>query len=105
MAVKRKWASVAGHISNAVVGALIGRLGLNLQGAELLQMRARKGGTCYSVPVKRGVVGGQRYLLAPRGETAWVTNIRVAGEGALRSGRRIEPTRVDEAPVIRILKA
>jgi len=33
---------------------------------------------------------GTRYLVAPRGETQWVRNFRVAGDGALRLGRHIE---------------
>lgn len=31
------------------------------------------------------------YLVAPRGHTQWVKNLRVSGEGRLRVGRRIEP--------------
>ena len=31
---------------------------------------------------------GRRYLVAPRGETQWVRNLRAAGTGELRLGRR-----------------
>ena len=35
-------------------------------------------------------LGGERYLVAPRGDTQWVRNLRVAGEGTLRVGRHTE---------------
>lgn len=98
MAANRKQGSTAGRISNAVVGFLIGTLGLNLQGAELLQVKGRKSGKVYSVPVNPVMVGADSYLFSPRGETAWVKNIRVSGEGALRVGRRTERFRVVEIP-------
>jgi hypothetical protein len=37
-----------------------------------------------------------RYLVAPRGTTQWVRNLRAAGEGELRLGRRVEPFRATE---------
>jgi len=61
-------------------------------------VRDRKSGKAYRVPVNPVGVGGERYLFSPRGETAWVKNIRVAGEGTLRVGRRTEPIRVAEVP-------
>ena len=33
---------------------------------------------------------GERYLVAPRGHTQWVRNMRAAGGGELRVGRRTE---------------
>ena len=33
---------------------------------------------------------GRRYLVAPRGTTEWVRNLRATGEGELRIGRRVE---------------
>jgi hypothetical protein len=39
---------------------------------------------------------GVRYLVAPRGVTQWVRNVRAAGECDLRVGRRVETVRVDE---------
>jgi hypothetical protein len=36
---------------------------------------------------------GRRYLVAPRGETQWVRNLRAAGTGELRVGRRAESFR------------
>jgi hypothetical protein len=42
------------------------------------------------------ILEGVRYLVAPRGVTQWVRNLRVAGEGELRVGRRTEPFRATE---------
>lgn len=40
---------------------------------------------------------GNRYLVAPRGNTQWVRNLRAAdGEGELRAGRRAERFRATE---------
>jgi hypothetical protein len=36
------------------------------------------------------IVDGQRYLVSPRGITQWARNLREAGEGELRVGRRVE---------------
>ena len=50
---------------------------------------------------------GIRYLVAPRGHTQWVRNIRVSGEGVLLLGRRREPFRAveitdtDKEPILR----
>ena len=35
-------------------------------------------------------VDGQKYLVSPRRHTQWVRNLRVAGAGELRVGRRVE---------------
>lgn len=82
--------------SNAVVGFLVGKLGLNLLGAAVLEVRGRRSGEPHRVPVNPVTVDGVRYLFAPRGETAWVKNIRVSGEGILHQGRRSTPIRVAE---------
>jgi hypothetical protein len=36
------------------------------------------------------VYEGERYLVAPRGHTQWVRNMRVSGGGELRLGRKVE---------------
>ena len=49
-----------------------------------------------------------RYLVAPRGETQWVRNLRVAGDGELRVGQRIEAftaTEVADGEKVPILRA
>jgi hypothetical protein len=48
------------------------------------------------VPVNLLVPEGERYLVAPRGETEWVRNIRAARGGELRLGSRREPIAIIE---------
>ena len=63
-----------------------------------LSVRGRRSGEWRTTPVNLLVVDGQRYLVAPRGQTQWVRNIRVAGGGGLRLGRSVEPFRAVEMP-------
>jgi hypothetical protein len=53
----------------------------------------------HSTPVNLLTVASQRYLVAPRGDTHWVRNLRVAGNGELRLGRRIERFTGTEVPL------
>lgn len=64
--------------------------GMSLLGSRVLYVRGRKSGELRSNPVNLLTFEGERYLVAPRGVTQWVRNLRVAGEGELRVGRRIE---------------
>lgn len=75
---------------NAVVGLVIGSLGKSPAGAQLLEVRGRASGNVRTVPVNPVEVDGNRFLVAPRGETQWVKNFRASGEGALRVGDRRE---------------
>jgi hypothetical protein len=50
------------------------------------------------VPVNLLALDSARYLVAPRGETQWVRNLRAAGGGELVLGRRVEPFTVTELP-------
>ena len=43
-------------------------------------------------------VDGVRYLVAPRGVTQWVRNVRAAGGGNLRLGRKVERFTAVELP-------
>ncbi|HYM15238.1 MAG TPA: nitroreductase/quinone reductase family protein [Dehalococcoidia bacterium] len=84
------------------------RFGLSLRGSRVLAVRGRKTGAWHTTPVNPLPFEGARYLVAPRGNTQWVRNIRVAGGGELRLGRKREPIRVveladDEKP--RLLRA
>lgn len=72
------------------------RLGLSVYGSRVLVVRGRKSGEMRTTAVNLLSLEGQRYLVAPRGETQWVRNIRVTGEGELLLGRRREPIRVRE---------
>ena len=77
------------HVFNPTIAGLT-RLGISVWGSRQLRVRGRKTGEWRSVPVNLLTVDGQRYLVAPRGHTQWVRNLRVAGEGELRVGRRVE---------------
>jgi hypothetical protein len=70
------------NIFNGVV-ALFTRLGLSVWGSRVLRVRGRTTGEWRSNPVNLLTCDGQRYLVAPRGHTQWVRNLRVAGSGEL----------------------
>ncbi|QNK82383.1 nitroreductase/quinone reductase family protein [Nakamurella sp. PAMC28650] len=77
------------RVFNSMV-ALATRLGVTVWGSRQLYVRGRSSGELRQTPVNLLTFEGRRYLVAPRGITQWVRNIRVAGEGELRLGRRIE---------------
>jgi predicted secreted protein len=51
------------------------------------------------VPVNVLELGGARYLVAIRGETEWVRNLRAAGRGELRWRDRVDQFTAKEVPV------
>jgi len=61
-----------------------------------LAVRGRRTNEWRTVPVNLLTHDGARYLVAPRGTTQWVRNIRVSKGGELRIGRRVEPVSVVE---------
>jgi deazaflavin-dependent oxidoreductase (nitroreductase family) len=61
-----------------------------------LAVRGRTSGEWRTVPVNVLELAGQRYLVAPRGDTQWVRNLRATGRGELRWRGRIEPFRSTE---------
>jgi deazaflavin-dependent oxidoreductase (nitroreductase family) len=85
------------HVFNPLV-AVLTRMGISVWGSRELRVRGRKSGEWRATPVNLLTVDGTRYLVAPRGETQWVRNLRVAGEGELRVGRRVERFRATEIP-------
>jgi deazaflavin-dependent oxidoreductase (nitroreductase family) len=82
---------------NRAVGFLTGH-GISLMGSRVLAVRGRKSGEWRTNPVNPLPHEGARYLVSPRGRTHWVRNIRVAGGGELRLGRKVEPITVTEVP-------
>jgi deazaflavin-dependent oxidoreductase (nitroreductase family) len=72
------------------------RHGVSLLGSRILSVRGRRSGEPRSTIVNLLDYQGERYLVAPRGQTQWVRNLRVAGECELRLGRRVERVRVVE---------
>lgn len=79
--------------------ALIRRLaeaGISIAGTRALAVRGRKSGELRGVVINLLTVDGVRYLVAPRGETEWVRNARVAGEVLIGPRWRRTRTRVTE---------
>jgi deazaflavin-dependent oxidoreductase (nitroreductase family) len=80
---------------------------VSVWGSRELRVRGRKSGEWRSTPVNLLTIDGEHYLVAPRGETQWVRNLRSAGGGELRVGRRVqafqatELSDVDKVPVLR----
>ena len=85
------------NIFNPVVAGLH-RLGISVQGSQTLAVRGRKSGEMRTNPVNPFELDGKTYLLAPRGTTQWVRNMRAAGEGELRSGRKVRHFHANEVP-------
>ena len=80
---------------NAIVARLT-RMGVSVYGSRVLAVKGRKSGEWRTTPVNPLRIDGVRYLVAPRGNTQWVRNLRAVGTGELRIGRRAEPFRATE---------
>src|SRR5262249_62331775 len=76
--------------------ALLTRVGISVYGSRILAVQGRRSGEWRMTPVNLLILDGQRYLVAPRGHTQWVRNLRAAGEGRLLVGRRYEKFRATE---------
>lgn len=85
------------RLFNSAVATLT-RLGVSVWGSRVLHVRGRKSGEWRTTPVNLLSYEGGRYLVAPRGETQWVRNLRAAGGGELHLGRRVEPFTATEIP-------
>jgi deazaflavin-dependent oxidoreductase (nitroreductase family) len=70
--------------------AALTRLGVGVAGSRILEVRGRTSGQPRHTPVNPLVLDGTRYLVAPRGDTQWVRNLRARREGRLLVGRRAE---------------
>ena len=77
------------HVFNPLV-KLLTRGGISVLGSRELRVRGRRTGEWRTTPVNLLVHEGDRYLVAPRGHTQWVANLRAAGSGELRVGRHVE---------------
>jgi deazaflavin-dependent oxidoreductase (nitroreductase family) len=95
------------NVINRIVAWLTG-LGLSVWGSRVLEVRGRSTGAPRRTPVNLLELDGERYLVAPRGETQWVRNLRASGEGRLLLGRRAEPFKaveIADAEKLPILRA
>ena len=85
------------NVFNRVV-AVSTRMGLSVWGSRVLEVPGRKSGDPRRTPVNLMTFEGQRYLVAPRGHTQWVRNLRVSRSGRLLVGRRSEDFSAVELP-------
>lgn len=107
MAYYRKPDWFTQHVFNPAV-ALMTRAGISVWGSRVLRVRGRKSGEWHSHPVNLLTYEGGQYLVAPRGLTQWVRNIRVSGGGELALGNRVVPFKaveISDAEKIPILRA
>ncbi|MGS2807453.1 nitroreductase family deazaflavin-dependent oxidoreductase [Nocardia sp. MW-W600-9] len=91
------------------IANLLPKLGISIMGSRLLAVRGRKSGEWRTTMVNvMTAADGARYLVAPRGHTQWVRNLRVAGDGELRLGRKVEQftateiADADKVPLLRL---
>jgi deazaflavin-dependent oxidoreductase (nitroreductase family) len=87
--------------------AFLTKQGISVMGSRVLAVKGRKSGEWRTTPVNLLTYDGRQYLVSPRGQTQWVRNLRAAGTGELRLGKRAEGFRGRElsddekVPVIR----
>ncbi|MDP9187875.1 MAG: nitroreductase family deazaflavin-dependent oxidoreductase [Actinomycetota bacterium] len=75
---------------------LASKAGLSTAGSRTLTVPGRKSGEPRTTPVNPLELGGETYLVAPRGTTQWVRNLRASGEGDLKLGRKTSHFRGEE---------
>jgi deazaflavin-dependent oxidoreductase (nitroreductase family) len=73
--------------------AFLTRHGVSVLGSRVLAVKGRSSGEWRTTPVNLLELDGHRYLVSPRGEGQWVRNLRHAGTGELRVGKRVEQFR------------
>jgi deazaflavin-dependent oxidoreductase (nitroreductase family) len=95
------------NVFNPAVAAMT-RAGISMWGSRVLRVRGRTSGEWRSAPVNLLTYEGKQYLVAPRGQTQWVRNLRVAGNAELLLGNKVQPFKaveISDAEKIPILRA
>jgi hypothetical protein len=96
------------HVFNNIVKALT-RLGVSVWGSRIIEVRGRKSGEPHRTAVNLLTLDSTEYLVAPRGITQWVRNLRAAdGHLAVILGRRREErvaTEITGNDVVPVLRA
>ena len=91
------------------IWAAVFSLGVAPNYVASLDVRGRKSGRTFSLPVVIAVVDGERYLVSMLGENVdWVRNVRADGHRAVLRHGKTEEIHLDEIPVAQrapILKA
>ncbi|MCC5951336.1 MAG: nitroreductase family deazaflavin-dependent oxidoreductase [Acidimicrobiia bacterium] len=98
---------VTRRVMNPIV-AFLTRRGISVWGSRILEVRGRRSGALRRVPVNVLTLDGVDYLVAPRGVTQWVRNLRAAGEASVRVGRRhtdVVAHELDDADKVPVLRA
>jgi deazaflavin-dependent oxidoreductase (nitroreductase family) len=89
--------------------AFLTRRGVSVWGSRVLEVTGRRSGEPRRVPVNLLGFEGREYLVAPRGETEWVRNVRAGGGrlALLVGSRRDErtATELDDADKPAVLRA
>lgn len=82
-------------------------LGVSVKGSRVLEHTGRTTGKTFRTPVNLLKVDGADYLVAARGETQWVRNVRASGTLTLLLGRHrtayiaVEVAAADRVPTLR----
>ncbi len=95
------------NVLNPIVATLT-RAGLGVYGSRVLEVPGRSTGLRRRTPVNLLSFEGEDYLVAPRGHTQWVRNLRASGGGRLLIGRRARSftaTELDDADKVPLLRA
>ena len=99
-----------GWFTRNVVNRAVARLtkwGVSVMGSRELRVQGRTSGQWRTTPVNLLVFDGRSYLVSPRGQSQWSRNVRAAGTGELRVGRRVDTFTAaeladsDKEPVLR----
>src|SRR5436190_23475518 len=85
----------AGMLVQKVLNPVAMRTGM----ATTLSVKTRKTGSEQNIPVNVLEHDGIKYLVAVRGETQWVQNLRAAGECELRRKGNVSKLAATELPV------
>jgi hypothetical protein len=88
------------HVFNTSIAGLT-RLGVSVWGSRVLEHRGRTSGDLHHTPVNLLSLDGTQYLVAPRGVTQWVRNVRHSGgHMVLILGRRRQICQATEIPPV-----
>jgi deazaflavin-dependent oxidoreductase (nitroreductase family) len=77
------------NVFNRIIAGLTSA-GVSVKGSRVLAVKGRKTGEWRETPVNVLTVEGTEYLVAPRGQTQWVKNLRASGECRLSLGKRAQ---------------
>ena len=100
-----------GVFTRRVMNPLVARLtrwGISVKGTRILEVRGRSSGQPRATVVNLLTIDDVDHLVAPRGTTQWVRNIRAAGEATLRLGRHaveVTATELDDEAKIPVIRA